>query len=83
MRFTQFVAGLALVAWVGACSPTSPPFGEILTDSAGNEITVTAIDEILNDSSLSTDEQREQLQDLGITDDKILDLWLSSKIPAL
>ncbi len=50
--------------------------GAAITDD-GRGLYLDDINAILNDSSLTTDEKREALQDLGIEDDALIDALLS------
>ena len=58
--------GIAVVALpvLPACSPPVPT--NVLKDANGNVIDLKTIDPILNDSSLTQDEKRQQLLKLGV-----------------
>lgn len=55
-----------------ACAPTVLP--HTLVDANGDPISMEEIENITSDTSLSDDEQREQLRELGITDESLIDL---------
>ena len=70
IRHVGLVLGLGLVGLAAGCGATFAS----LTNDSGEEIRLTAITRITNDSTLTDEQKREALRDLGITDEDLLDM---------
>jgi hypothetical protein len=76
---------IRLAPWAGAVAATlllaavgcQPPLDNVIKNSDGQSIRLTAISSIVGDSSLTDAEKRQGLQDLGITDQDLINVLLS------
>ena len=66
---------LVAVALLGVMG-CQPPLDDVLTDPSGQSIRLTAIGAIIGDTTLTDAEKRTQLQNLGITDEDLIDILI-------
>ncbi len=72
-RMLTKAAGLALLAAGWSCQPSYP---NAVRDENGQPVRRVEINDILNDTTLSDDQKRQALADLGITDPALIDLLI-------
>ena len=82
-RFGRFVTAFVfsvvfLLTAPGGCGVPPTFFPHALTNEQGDPILLEDVDDILSDDTLSEDEKRAALRDLGIEDEKLIDALLSS-----
>ncbi|UCE59339.1 MAG: hypothetical protein JSU63_18085 [Phycisphaerales bacterium] len=77
-RFGVILIALALAtsAGCGINVTTDYPDRLVLTDDAGQLVTLDDLIEIANDSYLDEDEKREAFRELGIEDEELIDALL-------
>jgi len=64
----------AAMTCFGGCAATYP---NVLRDGSGNEIRFSEISPILYSTSLTEDQKKEALRNLGITDEELINLLLA------
>ncbi len=66
------IAGLAgVLSW--SAVGCGPPYGDVLVDEEGEQIRLEGVLRIVGDNTLSDEEKRDGLINMGITDDELLD----------
>lgn len=73
-RCRGFAVGIAATGWATLIGCVPSP--AVLVDAEGNPITRAQIAEITDDDTLSDNEKREQLRELGITNEALIELLL-------
>jgi hypothetical protein len=73
---TPVLARLALTVCIIGSGCGHPPYNDVLLNSNGDPIRAEAVRNILNAPDLTDEEQRTALEELGITDDQMIDLLL-------
>ncbi len=68
---------VAAAAWSAGCIPPQAPTGPDVLTSDGMIISQQAIQEVVDDDTLSDEEKRQGLRDLGITDESLIDYFVS------
>ncbi len=64
----------AAIAWFAGCAA---PYPNALRDDSGNEIRFSEISPILFSTTLTEDQKKEALRNLGITDEELINLLLA------
>ena len=70
--------GIVASSQTAGCGVLPWYFANAITDPNGNPVTLSQIFEIASDPDLSADEKRQALRDLGIDDEDVIDLLLST-----
>jgi hypothetical protein len=82
MKVPRWLGVIVTWAWLSVivCPPPYLQDGNdiVLTDEEGNQIRLVQIERIVNDDDLTEEEKRQALEDLGITDDDLIDLLINS-----
>ena len=68
--------GRALLAAVLAVAGCVPLSDNVLTNDGGEPIRLAEIAAIVSDDSLNEDQKRQALEDLGVTNEDLLDVFL-------
>ena len=72
------VLGIVASSQTAGCGVFPWYFANAITDPNGNPVTLEQISEIARDPDLSDDEKRQALRDLGIEDEDLIDILLST-----
>lgn len=74
-RLVGLCLALVFAAVHTGCTPV---YDQALIGADGQPVTNEQILEIVSDSSLTEDEQRDALRELGITDDQLIEVLITS-----
>ncbi len=74
--FSAIISAFLLVASAGCGGNDVTTFPNQLLDPLGNPILLDDVEAIVNDDSLSDDEKRDKLRDLGIEDEDLIEALL-------
>ena len=73
-RLFRLIGGAMVFCVFWGMPACTGDFSNVLTNANGDAIRLEAIESIVQDSELTTEEKREALRDLGITDEDYIDL---------
>ena len=78
MRNVRAIVGIVLLAELAGCgSGAATSFSNQIVGTAGQPIFLDDIEAIVNDATLSDDEKRAQIRELGIEDEELIDALLT------
>jgi len=78
MKILGTIVRAVLLAGLAGCGSGAPTtFPHQLVGANGQPIVLDDVESIVNDTSLSEDEKREQLRELGIEDEELIDALLT------
>jgi hypothetical protein len=71
-------AGTALILLASAQAGCDPTYSQGLVDASGEPIPLESVLEVLTDSSLTEEEQRDALRELGITNEQLIEVLIGT-----